>query len=153
MKKLTILLLLLYNTAFSQTSYYRYNSAGVPEKVGYSEPTNNQLFAPYQSKVDAGTYYQVGAELQRRFDENLKSIQSLLNDINGIFNEIYPYNQSYVTESTKNVKDYINSLGRADFAKPAIYNEVYNTLYKYKLSIAEDRKDIIEQYYKAKYSK
>ena len=76
MKHFLFLFLLLYSTiCYSQTDYYRYNSNGVPEKIGYSKPSNTNHYAPYRG-VDLNLYEKVGRYKQNIYNDRLEILES-----------------------------------------------------------------------------
>lgn len=148
---ITVLLVLFILPVYGQTNYYRYNSAGVPEKVGYSEPVNNKPFGEYVPAIDPAAYASVGMELQRRYDANVQSIKNLVSEIQGMLVATYKYDETWTLGTQANLDKYLKSIERYDFGKNNIYNTCYSTLSSFKTSIANTREQIIEDHYRKKY--
>ena len=148
---MAVLVLLVY-TGYAQTNYYRYNSAGVPEKVGYSEPVNNKPFGEYIPVIDPHVYGNMVVQKQRQYDANVQSIRNLVNEISTLLNEVYQYDVDYSQRVSSSLIQYLKSISRDDFGNSRIYTDSYTFLSELKGIIENTKKDIIEEYYKEKYS-
>jgi hypothetical protein len=149
---LLTLLILIAETSAAQTDYYRYNSAGVPEKVGYTEPAQRQTFPPYRG-VDVGLYAGVGLYKQQQYDNNVRNLKTLIESIHNVLIEIGKYDQEFVDGTITNLNKYIENISGSDYSNRQVYEGIYNTLYKFKKEIEVSKETIIENYYGRKYGK
>lgn len=132
---LTIALIISIQS-LAQTNYYRYDSkTGTSEKVGYSEPVNNNnQFAPYVPRYDVNLYGELLREKQQKFERNHAALQELINDISEEINELDELAPESATALSNVVNEYLQRVAkqRPDYSDYNVYNSIRNTLLEYK---------------------
>lgn len=141
------LALIISIQSLAQTNYYRYDSkTGTSEKVGYSEPVNNNQFAPYVPRYDVNLYGEILREKQQKFERNHAALQELINDISEEINELDELAPESATALSNVVSEYLQRVAkqRPDYSNDNVYNSIRNTLVEYK----NYAKRLKNQYYK-----
>lgn len=123
----------------AQTTYYRYNKAGVPERIGYSTPTPdpNAAFSKYVPKIDPAQYERTqeayvrgGLEKQAAYDNNVKKLKSLIETTKHLIEGMNP--GEYKTSCNNLLNSYLETMnrGKFDYGDHEVYSYWYLKIYK-----------------------
>lgn len=148
------MLLLINICVFAQTDYYQYDpNTGASTKVGSSRPSNSSSvqFSPYVETNPVNAMIAVGMYKQQQYDNNLRNINSIINDISGLLTSIRKYDPNFADQTGDQINDFISKTKNLDITRADNYTYIMSNLSSYKTYVENSEQTIMDNYYRNKH--